>query len=684
MSLFAYLAGTDRAYAVRLGNMGLTERADGTQGFGGIIFDDPDKTLVVRGWMKVLVLETACTSAPYIGSGYIGPRRLTRSNGVATYKTGDGRFIDCDIVDENVLLDIRLITDSDGKRPAETHADRINWLLASKYLDQGTDLVDDTSLVDLSNPRPFEEADYRKQYPSNVLEDIDSALARTSFMYTLGTNGQRGMFFDFPDQAVGICTLSISNDLADISLDADGEITGDVYPPVVDPVQTLDPSEVYAKVLYEYRHGTVTANNATTFSTFFQDNSLGYRGVAVTNTRIGLESTARLFADNYLTAHSVEKETITVGVLLPKEKAGLIRAGQFINVKFGHFDNFSGSYKQMRITERVIAHADQTNEKYLLMLELSNRPVSATGPSGGAPGPGDFPHPPPAVGGIVQQVSGRGTLVMPSPITDGDTLIFVEHSRGGTVWNYAAAGYTLSALGETQDPQFGTHRTLVAYKTASSESQTLSISSSDVGGTWYELAGAWTEDTSDENHANAGLGVTFTAGPITVAANNITFATASSGTTGGWDAIAGTITHTPSAGWVEDFDTFMASGGPSSWNGHYAAPAGSLTAQTVSSFAMDPSDRPAWTMQIVSFVSADLSSTDPPLSGQWVYDEVVTMVGAVGTTLFGYALGSLIVKVDGVTISRASYTETDPAAGTFTLSWVPDTDETVTVSYQGI
>lgn len=77
------------------------------------------------------------------------------------------------------------------------------------------------------------------------------------------------------------------------------------------------------------------------------------------------------------------------------------------------------------------------------------------------------------------------------------------------------------------------------------------------------------------------------------------------------------------------------------------------------------------------------SGSGPPSPGQWVYGETASMAGAVGTLDFPYADGSLKVRVDGVLITPASYTETSPSAGTFTLDWQPDTDETVTVDYQG-
>ncbi len=56
---------------------------------------------------------------------------------------------------------------------------------------------------------------------------------------------------------------------------------------------------------------------------------------------------------------------------------------------------------------------------------------------------------------------------------------------------------------------------------------------------------------------------------------------------------------------------------------------------------------------------------------------------STGTTMFPFADRSLLVKVDGVLISTASYVEDDGLCGDFHLTWQIDPDETVTVQYQG-
>ena len=609
MTLFAYLAGADVGSRVRLGAFSLTERADGTQGFGSITFDDPDGTLDVRGWMKVVVKETACTTAPVIFSGYVGPRKYSRSGLGVTYKTGSGRFIDTTLVDENVVLDIRLFTGNDAKRPAEDHDDRINWALADGAL---VGLIDDTSLVDLSDPRPFEEADYKYQYPSNLFEDIASALGRTYFVYVDGLTGDRGLFFDTPDATVGDCTLSISNDLSDITLDANGEVSGNVYPPIVDATQDLDPSEVVAKVVYTYRNGTVTANSATNEATFFEDSGLGYRGIHLENTRVGLESTARRFADGQLVTHGAEKETITCGVIVPKEKAGLIRAGQRIQVKFTHLDGLT-SFTWRRITERQITHVDETNEKYLIVLELNNRANGAGGPSGGAPGPDEFPHQPPTGDGHYYE----GTMSFNLPSGTG----------GFGFASFPATGTTTTASNNRSSAAFEAGVTYTGH-----------VQFSGLAGSDAFITAAL---DSSVIYPPSGAATGFFQGSFTPGAPT-------------WD---GTFTVP----------------GPGDTDAWFSAKAqlggGGTTHDVTVSWWFDPD---GWVIE----------PEQPPLPGQPVGPETVTMTGANGTTSWPFATGSLQVFVDNLDETGA-ITAQDGATGTFTLGFSPTTTEVVTVFYLG-
>jgi hypothetical protein len=662
VTLFAYLAGSDIGHKVRLNAFGLTSNADGSVGMGGIIFDDHDGSLTVRGWMKVVVKELACAAAPVLFSGYVGPRTYSR-NGESQFRTGVSRWIDTTLVDENAVTHIRLITGADGKRDAETHNERIDWLLASTYMDG---LIDDTSLVDTSFPRPFQEADYRGQYADDVLMDISAPIFRIWFIYPTQPDGGRGLFFDSPTVAIGDSTLSISNVVTDLS--------STCFPPSIDATLSSDPSEVYAKVRYTYSHGVVIENDSGTAATFFTDNGLGYRGLQIDNSRVGIESTARNMADNILDRDDSENDTISVTVQLPAASVGLVQAGQRIQVKFSHLPGYT-AFTWTRVTSVNVRQSQGTTDLYDVSLDLNNHGSSGGG-GGGAPAPGAFPHPP-AAGGIVQSVSGASSLTLPSPATAGNTLVYAGGKRSA-VFNKLSGllGFTTCPDGQMSDgPDFGG----IFYKLAVGGETTLSIAGEglDVTGTWYELVG---EVTPRAHASTTGSNLTPTVGPVTAPAGAVTIAVAIQGTGGVYDAML-PFTYTPGAGWSEDADTNTAAGHPTVWTGN-RTDAGSLTASATKSVGGSGMDLD-WAMQVVVFVGAD----NPPAPAQEVPWTVVTMTPSggvsVGVAPFPYADGSLLVRVDGIQITAASYVESDGATGGFALAWLLDGDETVTVKILG-
>lgn len=688
--LFAYLAGSDVGHRVRLNGFGLTSNADGSVGFGGIVFDDTDGSLTVRGWMKVVVKETACTAAPVLFSGYIGPRRYSR-DGDSQYRTAAARWIDTDLVDENAVLHIRLITGADGKRPAETHNARIDWLVDSAYL---SGLIDDVTLVDTSNPRPFEEADYRGQYADDVLNDLAGPIFRTFFVYPTQPTGGRGLFFDTPTATVGTSTLRISNVLGDVD-------TSTTFAPFIDATLTKDPSEVYSRIRYTYAHGTVIEDDAGTVTEFFTDNGLGARGLQVNNTRIGLESSARSMAENMLSRDDDENNTIAVTVRLPAAKVGLIGPGERIEVRFSHLPDYE-SFTFTRVTSRTIMQAPGNPDWYDVRLELNSHGVGGGG-GGGAPGPGTFPHPPSSGAGIVQQVSGLGNLTMPSAITEGNTLIYVGAIRAAnfSAWDYVADGYVLAAaFGESTDPG-GTNAAMVIYKTAASGEGVIlnPIAGSDppgadAGGTWYELAGEWAPDEEDEN---TGDSLSVAAGPITAAANSITFAIVGQGQGGSYDSASNQAMfdggyYTLASGWIEDFDSNATSGHPTILTAHQAT-SGALSLSAVnaidsaSGYFIGAGDL-NYIAQMVSFAQTDSTGSSPPEPGQRFgpITPVETPDGATYTfTLpdpYTFADLSLEVFVNRLD-QTAAVTSYDGATRQFTLAFAPWGTDVIEVYGQG-
>jgi hypothetical protein len=366
------------------GIAGLNAAANGETSMGGIVFEDPASDFAIQGWMPITVDEPDCTAAPRLFTGYVADRKYSRG----PYRAAASHQVDTTINDTMVLMSFLLITGTDGKRPAETHIERIDWLLGSSYIPGG--LVTDLGLVDRSTPRPFEEADYRGQYPAEVLSDLAGPIFRTWFTYWDQSAESIGLFFDTPGSTTNTSTLAISNDLDDV----DDSTT---FAPYVDGALAADPSEVYAKIRYTYRNGTIIENSSTTRDAYFPD--LGYRGLQVNNDRVGLESTARNMADNLLTKYSQEAEVLTFTVRLPSTHVGLIDAGMRLPVKFTHLPGYETS-TYVRVEQRTTMQTEGQKLFYDVELTCSNHGLTigggGTSGGGGGGGGGIFPAPPPA------------------------------------------------------------------------------------------------------------------------------------------------------------------------------------------------------------------------------------------------------------------------------------------------
>ncbi len=635
MTLIAYLAGSDKAHKVNVGDMGLTTRADGSPGFGNIIFDDPDKELNVRGWMKVVVQEDECLAAPILFSGYVGPRRYSRSGPTGTYKSGGSRWIDCTLVDENAVLGIRLIDGADGKRPAETHNERIDWLLASNYLDG---LIESDSLVDTSHPRPFEEADYRDQFPDNVLEDIAGPIFKTFFVYVDGATGDRILFFDAPVATVGDSTLGISNILSEVDEDT-------VFFPFLDGDLVMDPSEVIAKDRYTYAKGVVVETRSDTLATFFTDNGLGYRGRADNNSRIGSEASARIMAQGILERNSEEDETVTVRLILPKTHVGLIRAGQRIECTFTHLDGWETG-KFSRVTECTVTQWNGRQDLYLMQLELNTHGLASGGGAGGGAGnpppADDFPYVPPVPQVFCATTPGTGLSARSS-----------AYSGSGPDW----------AIGQE------------AYRGEITGAVSIEIASFEIAGyiattnycTLYLYYG-W----DDEPLAYVPVQAEFNGAPGTFTSQVCWNAGALSQCQG--DSSGTPYPTTPS--------TILAAAGPGPHvlriYGIRALQEDNIGPATFCVTIGDVTD--VGTSLVVP--NEVQNEQGPPSPAQEVGPEIVLMSGVNGTTANPFADGSLRVFYDQLeqTAAIVSY---DGAAGTFVMAGAPLVGWQVTVRYQG-
>lgn len=657
MTLVAYLDGSDEAHRIKIGEMGLSSRADGGGAFGQIIFDDPDGTLDVRGFMHVRVEETDCTTAPILHWGWIWVRTYKRG----PYKDGPGRIIDCQVLDPNYALNHGLITGLDGKRDSESDLERTDWVLGSAYIPS---FLQDFGLVDRSAPHPMEEANYLGQYPAEVMQDLTGQLWKTWFAYVDQDEEALGLFYDTPPSTASTSTLTISNVLSD------GSST--CYYPFLDAEMERDPSEVYSKMRFKYRNGVVLGQNDDTYDEFFADTGLGHRGIQVESTRVGLESTARARIVTLLERASQEADTITCSIWIEPASVGLIQAGQRLGVRFTHLPGY-GTLAYSRVTARTVRQIRA--DLYQIDLELNVAGVTAGAGGGGG---GEFPHQPPCTSSPVpvRFASYAGSAISfatPPPAGSLLTAHLVHRNtpgiaapvNGGT-WTTIAVVDQLNTGNIGAPDQGGVYWRLgdgvTNLWTTPTSNMQMAIVEWPVGATLDSATASLSAQSTLDFHS--GGAITPTGSPATLVGFGMT------------DAGDGVDLVTPEAG------TTTISNAATNVSFHPGMFVGYQTDVTGSA-SVDGTMHSTNGWAGVSYAVLCGGVGDPPDSGQWIYGEVLSMSGAVGTTVWPYADGSVILRVDGVLISRASYTETDGAAGTITLSWTPDTDEVVTCDYQG-
>lgn len=329
----------------------------GEPGYGSLTVEDTDADLSTVGLRPVLIHETAC-SQPVLFRGWIGERNYRRDRENAQI-VGVSRIQDVTLVGLGACFGYRMIKGTDGSRPEETWSERLTWLLGSNYL-AGTSgaLVEDTGYC-MTSTLTMDAVDYQGAYPSAVLDDLcDRYGGAVNYFAFWDTAAETvGLFIGPEGDTIGDCPLLISNVLSDI----DGTTT---FAPNGEAVLKREPDQVFSEVVVEYGDGKkVFRTMPSTATTHIR------RGTTISRPYIGKQATAESAGDQFLAKHSIETDQIDVTIIVPPESAGLIYAGQRVQVKFSHLPNYE-SFTWMRIRTCTVRPHDETVTQYEVALEL--------------------------------------------------------------------------------------------------------------------------------------------------------------------------------------------------------------------------------------------------------------------------------------------------------------------------
>lgn len=632
MTVFIYAniggTATDVSSRLRLGKLTVSEAAErGSVATSTLVLDDPNADMVLVGLKDLHINETAASTIR-MWSGYMGDRTISRGDSDRpSLITGSERQWSVSLQDLNSVWNLRVIYGADGNRPAETDVQRVNWLIGSAY----TTLIFDNGLIDSTGPVNLDAADYRGQFPSNVMQDCSDASGKNWFAYFNDANGQTSCAYFLPSSSSYASTLKLSNVLSDVD-----NVTTFAAEPVA---LRRDPARVFSGMYYQY-NGAATYQQLVSTAVTFKA-----RDTTHSSTAVGKLATAISQAQTLLASMATEEDWMQqVSVKVPASLVNSIRAGHRLQVKFSHLPGYS-SFTWTRVMLRTV-RADMASDFYWLDLDLKVPTIARAG--GGAPAPVTQP---PA---LPPDTSGIGTW------------IHIDNSSGennGTDFvnvptNFYA--YVLEAQMQVLTNPFDADTDLnIGEPLADFTNVPL-----------YRLPNA---GESVPDWLTPALG-----GPTSVVT--------STGTTYGPNALpvqASTIgigvfrqdTGDPTTfyGWFQATSTYAGD--------DYLTSHRHLNHQISRARIYVSADPPA---TVWAYLQSQLATA--PFPGQPVLGE--TPAGSVNgtnmtfTTAFPFAPGSLKVFVDNVDQTGAITSQT-PSTGSFTLAFAPVVGEQITVNYQG-
>jgi hypothetical protein len=421
---------------VRFAGWGVGQATEvGNAATGKLPFDDPGGTLDIIGWRKWRVVETTA-SPTLLASGRIMAREIKRGDGDRpSLRTGADRWWDCDAADQNVLLGARHFHTDAANRPAETAAQRLEWLLGTSTLvpfDNGH-VTYPTYQLDAN--------DYRLQTPADVLADCALPGGYNFFalqVQILPVIDIPELFFIHPDDSDWASTITISDDPADV----DG-VT--VFAPSYDSSLRRTPERIASRVIVPYNDP-----NASSAFVTVNDDAIGDQFAYVDRlapmANVHTSTQATVIANQHLDLSAEEDDRIVCSIEVPASQANDLRPFHRTTYKSTWMPGYENP-TAVRVVQWAIAQLP--NGRFRLDLELS--PVSQIVEPGEGryyliTGNNDSGDPPHGFGFDGILLPGTGFVDAGIGISDAwvDAVGGVYyHGRGGGGWhfyNFTAGG----------------------------------------------------------------------------------------------------------------------------------------------------------------------------------------------------------------------------------------------------
>lgn len=342
-----------------------------------VVVDDPAAEYDFATLHRWYMVETDCPSGDQlVWNGYIGDQSVVRGSDGLLVPTGSGRIWTLDLVQENTILGLRVVTGPDGNRPAETAQARLTWLLASDYLST----VKDHGLIDWAGLAGFamDAVDYRDQTAADVLRDISLISGYNHYARYNETYQEIELAcYDPNTSTLDPSSLQISNVAADIDL-------ATTWPAAEDTVLARQGSRVAAGISVSYAGGRVYKYDYSTSYEF------GFRDTVASVGNVKTLAAANALASRLLGQHASQDERVTTRIRLPSSRLNDVKHGQWLpSVRLVHAPGSWSTGRPARVVSRSFGRPGNLAQSvYDVELELSPMPARPQGAFGASFAPG--------------------------------------------------------------------------------------------------------------------------------------------------------------------------------------------------------------------------------------------------------------------------------------------------------
>lgn len=640
---------------------GVANKGD-TDAASGFDVDDDSGAYDFPTRRVVRLIEDATTPDTTLFRGRI----VSSGIGRGTRHFGNAMSHDVMLVDYNA--DLGGIPLSRWTRPAETGSERLQALMAFLGGNPRASTVLTDDYIAEPDDDDLDAYVYEDTNPAGVISHIVGETGKECFVTVDGE-----MFYDDADSTAYAAGLSITDSSPNLTTS---------FPPIWEgDAATLDGTEFFGGVTVKW-----SRNRRTTVIDQAAEDARDFWRTSYTDETIRSVPAATKRGNALLSEHADDNKVIKCALKLHRTKVDLVKWGQTLSFRA------AAARETTPVTLRVkrLIWEPLDPEYYLAHLELA-WPTKLSGFSGGTPSQNPEPFDPIACADdptLVQQspVAYSGAdCVLPANPTAGNLLVFVEETRQNTGTEpLVPAGFTTADWSFTTLGAGNNGSVKISYRIADATDTTTIISinsGADRAYVCYEFSGidsvaaaASNDDQTSATPMTTGS-VTPDAGAKVLLLGVVmkSFAGPAGGTTLPDMDISAPATELDWTGTIATDNQ-----GPTMVTGYrvIASASGSYTMSATTDTSGFANGQ--WGSVLVAFVCSNAGET--PSNGQPV-NESIACDGLTDDfqTNYPYAAGTLIVTVGGINVIPD---ETDPAAGEFSLPFIPPVGSCPIVRYQ--